>query len=567
MTCHSLRLKFWLDIFKWIKILHFPGDLAFQIAGVEKCDSANAATALEKRIPECFQSDPIRGENPHPGDDDAVLLNHSAHQPTKNLIRPKVGLDESRKSLALKANEALACIKEPNSNVPTKCSHYIFHPLCPAALIHNFSVIHKIDLARRLFLFNPPPSPQLFQPAIIHIEYGTPLALNPPTVHISAAPDPAKVLIIDDEIGPRESLRMLLKPSYQVHTAENVETGLQLLQEKRPDTIVMDIRMPGMNGIDGLRRIREIDPHLSVIMFTGFGALETAQEALRLGANDYINKPFDAVQMREVIGRNVERTRLQRQSEATAHELQELNERLRNELAQKERLASLGQASAEFVHDLSNPLTIVWGYVQILAKKLEQSGDGNNGERNASSSRELHIIEQNVRLCRELLTMWQSYGRVGAIKPKPISMSSIVQDVGQSVTGMASQNGVQLDCHIAEEELTVLGDPTQLTRALQNVIVNAIQAATEKHGKVVVNCREKDLYADIQVRDTGYGIAEDEIGKIFEPYFTTKQGKNGTGLGLYITKKVIDDHKGSIDVASTLGVGTTFTLRLPLHDK
>ena len=132
---------------------------------------------------------------------------------------------------------------------------------------------------------------------------------------------------------------------------------------------------------------------------------------------------------------------------------------------------------------------------------------------------------------------------------------------------MASQNGVQLDCEIAEEELTVLGDPTQLTRALQNVIVNAIQAATEQRGKVVVNCQEKDLYADIQVQDTGYGIAEEEIGKIFEPYFTTKQGKNGTGLGLYITRKVIDDHHGSIEVASTLGVGTTFTLRLPLHDK
>ena len=387
-------------------------------------------------------------------------------------------------------------------------------------------------------------------------------------MHISASPDPAKILIIDDEIGPRESLRMLLKPSYQVHTAENVETGLQLLQEKHPDTIVMDIRMPGINGIDGLRKIREIDPHLSVIMFTGFGALETAQEALRLGANDYINKPFDAVQMREVIGRNVERTRLQRQGEATAHELQELNERLRNELAQKERLASLGQASAEFVHDLSNPLTIVWGYVQILAKKLEQSGDGNNGGApNTSSSRELHIIEQNVRLCRELLTMWQSYGRVGAAKPKPVSVSGIVKDVGTSASSMASQSGVQLDCDIAEEECLILGDPTQLTRAVQNVIINAIQAASDKHGKVVVNCREKDLYADIQVRDTGYGIAEEEIQKIFEPYFTTKNAKNGTGLGLYITKKVMDDHHGSIDVESTLGVGTTFTLRLPLHDK
>lgn len=360
---------------------------------------------------------------------------------------------------------------------------------------------------------------------------------------------------------------MLLKPSYQVHTAENVETGLQILQEKRPDTIVMDIRMPGMNGIDGLRKIREIDPYLSVIMFTGFGALETAQEALRLGANDYINKPFDAVQMREVIGRNVERTRLQRQSQSTARELQDLNERLRNELAQKERLASLGQASAEFVHDLSNPLTIVWGYVQILSKKLEQSGDGNSSQLGTSSPRELQIIEQNVRLCRELLTMWQSYGKVGAAKSKPVSMSGIVQDVAKSVTGMAAQNGVQLDCHIAEQECIVLGDSIQLTRAVQNVIVNAIQAATDKRGKVVVNCREKDLYADVQVRDTGCGISEDEVGKIFDPYFTTKQGKNGTGLGLYITKKVIDDHHGSIDVQSTLGEGTTFTVRLPLHDR
>src|SRR5438477_12822813 len=129
---------------------------------------------------------------------------------------------------------------------------------------------------------------------------------------------------------------------------------------------------------------------------------------------------------------------------------------------------------------------------------------------------------------------------------------------------MASQTGVHLDCEITEQELTVLGDPTQLTRALQNVIVNAIQAAIDKRGKVVVNCREKDLYADVQVRDTGYGIAENELGKIFEPYFTTKQGKNGTGLGLYITKKVIDDHQGSIEVKSTPQIGTAFILRLPL---
>ena len=194
---------------------------------------------------------------------------------------------------------------------------------------------------------------------------------------MTVASDLPQILVIDDEVGPRESLRMLLKPSYQVHTADCVEAGLRLLRERNPDAIVMDIRMPGMTGIEGLRRIREIDPNLSVIMLTGFGALETAKEALRLGANDYISKPFDAREMQDVIGRNVERTRNYRTTESAAGEIKELNSRLLKELAQKERLASLGQASAEFVHDLGNPLTIVWGYVQLLAKKLEQSENGN----------------------------------------------------------------------------------------------------------------------------------------------------------------------------------------------
>src|SRR6202030_2390860 len=221
-----------------------------------------------------------------------------------------------------------------------------------------------------------------------------------------------QVLVIDDEMGPRESLRMLLKPDYNVHTADCVDAGIRLVHEKRPDTVVMDIRMPGVTGIEGLRKIREIDPHLSVIMLTGFGALETAQEALRLGANDYINKPFDAGEMRKVVGRNVERTRVHRAGERPAAEIKELNNRLLKELAQKERLASLGQASAEFVHDLGNPLTIVWGYVQLLAKKLEQSEKENGAK--SQNAKELQIIEQNVRLCRELLTMWQSYGSVEA---------------------------------------------------------------------------------------------------------------------------------------------------------
>ena len=379
-----------------------------------------------------------------------------------------------------------------------------------------------------------------------------------------ASTEPPQVLVIDDEIGPRESLRMLLKPNYQVHTADCVEAGIKLLKEKQPDTIIMDIRMPGMTGIEGLRQIREIDPHLSVIMLTGFGALETAKEALRLGASDYISKPFDAREMQEVIGRNVERTRIQRTSERAAAEIKELNNRLLKELAQKERLASLGQASAEFVHDLGNPLTIVWGYVQLLAKRLEKSEANGSNREDASSVKELAIIEQNVRLCRELLTMWQSYGSVEASPPKPISVTAILQEVIKGVTAMAIQNGVKLSVTICEDPCTLLGNAVQIKRAIQNVIINAVQASTEKKGSVTLNCTQKDFYVDLCIEDTGPGITSDEMGKIFDPYFTTKQAKSGTGLGLYITKKVVEDHNGSIKVDSTAGVGTTFTIRLPL---
>jgi two-component system sensor histidine kinase/response regulator len=372
-----------------------------------------------------------------------------------------------------------------------------------------------------------------------------------------------QVLVIDDEMGPRESLRMLLKPNYQVYTADNVEAGLRILREKKPDAVISDIRMPGTSGIDGLRKIREIDPNVAVIMLTGFGALETAKEALRLGANDYISKPFDAREMREVIGRNVERTRIQRTGVNASAEIKELNNRLLKELAQKERLASLGQASAEFVHDLGNPLTIVWGYVQLLAKKLEES-EKENGTTNETTAKELNITEQNVRLCRELLTMWQSYGSVEASPHKPISVAQIVREVVKGVGPMAVQSGIELHCDIGDDPCTLLGDSIQIMRAIQNVIINALQASTEKKGSVAVSCTCKDFYVDVRVEDTGYGIAPAQLAKIFDPYFTTKQGKSGTGLGLYITKKVVEDHNGSIKVDSTQHIGTTFTIRLPL---
>ena len=103
-----------------------------------------------------------------------------------------------------------------------------------------------------------------------------------------------KVLVIDDENGPRESLKMVLKYDYEVFLADRVAGGVELLREKEPDLVIMDIRMPEKSGIEGLQEIREINPFVSIVMLTGYGELETAQQAIRFGANDYLQKPFDA---------------------------------------------------------------------------------------------------------------------------------------------------------------------------------------------------------------------------------------------------------------------------------
>jgi signal transduction histidine kinase len=205
----------------------------------------------------------------------------------------------------------------------------------------------------------------------------------------------------------------------------------------------------------------------------------------------------------------------------------------------------------------------VWGYVQLLSKKLEES-EKENGAKGPTSAKELQIIEQNVRLCRELLTMWQSYGSEEAAPHKTISICSIVREVVKGVGPMAVQNGVELKGNLCEDSCTLLGNSVQMTRAIQNVIINAVQAAGEKKGAVTVNCLRKDFYVDVRVEDTGHGIGPEQLTKIFDPYFTTKQGKSGTGLGLYITKKVVEDHNGSIKVDSVPHVGTSFTIRLPL---
>jgi signal transduction histidine kinase len=372
-----------------------------------------------------------------------------------------------------------------------------------------------------------------------------------------------KVVVIDDEIGPRESLRILLKDQYDVHTAGSVREGMRLLAEYRPDTVVMDIRMPGRSGIEGLRDIRSIDPHVSVVMLTGYAVLETAQEALRLGANDYLKKPFDTAEMRKVIGTNVARTQVERRRATVARDLSELSLRLSAELAGKERMASLGQISSELVHDIRNPLTVVQGFVDLLNRQLESSKDG-TGRPSDEALRYLAVIEKNVKQCHELLETWQSFGKREPCSWETVSVAELVQDVVEGAAAMAERVGAELRTEPVEGQCVVVGDRTQLWRAVQNVVKNAIEALRAPGGKVSVGCRRTGGVVEIRVTDTGAGMTAEELHRVFEPYYSTKAPGKGMGLGLFITRKVIEDHRGVVTVESKPDEGTTMVIRLPV---
>ena len=371
------------------------------------------------------------------------------------------------------------------------------------------------------------------------------------------------VLVIDDERGPRESLRILLKNSFNVLCADSVDWGVQLLKESQPDAVVMDIRMPIKTGIDGLREIREIDPTVAVIMLTGFGTLETAQEAIRLGADDYLKKPFDAKEMEDVISRNVHRTQIERRRWRAEKELLMLNQQLQDELGEKERLAALGQKSAELVHDLRNPLTAVLGCSELLAEQLRRDKE-KLGESWSSANEYLEMIEKSVIRCKELADMWLALSRRDPQRLKPVLICELLGDVVKSAKQVASGRGVRIDCQIGGTGCEVAADTVQITRALQNVISNAVDAVTGvANGRIHVVCGQAGCEAEIRVEDNGCGMDEEQLKKVFEPFFTTKQ-VNGTGLGLFITKKVVEDHRGSIALHSKVNEGTNVLIRLPL---
>ena len=369
------------------------------------------------------------------------------------------------------------------------------------------------------------------------------------------------ILVIDDELGPRESLRFLLKDDYRVLCANTVERGLQLMREQSPDTVIMDIRMPGQDGIAGLREIRKLDSELAVIMLTGFAAVGTAQEAIRHEASDYMEKPFDASEMRRTVQRHVEQTRLRRKRSKLLNETDALDRRIR-ELQGKEWLAELGQSSGEFVHDLRNVLAMVTGSSSMLRLEVEELQ-----QRQANAPSEagyyLDTLENAMRRCVEMLDTWQRLIRQSPQQRTRFRVHEFVCASVESNRPAAQAVHAKLVCETLGDDVELLGDRVQLARVLTNLIQNAIHALPADNGLIRVRSEILDTSIRVSVADNGCGIPEENLQHIFSPDFTTRRTLGGMGLGLFIAQKVTRAHGGTLTVVSAVNRGSTFTLLLP----
>jgi len=368
-----------------------------------------------------------------------------------------------------------------------------------------------------------------------------------------------KILVIDDEQGPRESLRMVLKLDYEMFLADRVDGGIELLREEKPDLVIMDIRMPEKSGIEGLQEIREIDSHVSIIMLTGYGDLETAQKAIRFGANDYLQKPFDVDEIQETVKKYVGLAKLNKRKRRAQEEIQKMAQSLGREVGKTNKMTALGSASSELVHDLRNPLTIIRGYLDLLVYELKEKQEVNS----AGMDEYLDQIESNIERCTSMVESWRALGRMDFSQMQRLKLPKLLNDCFRDAAAH-SEISFTVETEGAEEQYEMLGERLQVRRALQNLIDNAVAAVGHQpEPAITVVCSMDNSDMEIQIKDNGCGVDMKALRWIFEPLDDAATIEKGMGLGLFITKKVLEGHRGTLRFESHVGEGTIVTVRVP----
>lgn len=372
-----------------------------------------------------------------------------------------------------------------------------------------------------------------------------------PAATFTASTEKPAVLVVDDEYGPRESIAFSLSSEFAVETAERAKEALAKLQSRSYAAVVMDIRMPEMDGIRALEELRKIDAHVSVIMLTGYGTLLTAQQAMVAGANQYLRKPPDIPELIEAVRKQTHATRVRRAQAQAATDAHNLNVALKREIEQSEPQVWQARASVELVHDLNNPLTVVIGYAALVAEEARvlSQKDPETGRKLSEYSL---MVEKAAEYCHHLSENW----RLASKQATEFVHVDLVQ-IALEVRQVIFFGNVAIQCE-GLPEAWVRGSKFELMRVFQNLFKNALEAGATR---LTVTFLQRGDSLELSIVDNGAGMNAELVKRALHGGFSSKA--SGTGLGLSICRHLAGTHGADFSLESAPGVGTTIKLVFP----
>jgi signal transduction histidine kinase len=350
----------------------------------------------------------------------------------------------------------------------------------------------------------------------------------------------ANILVIDDEVGMREGCRRALAPhGFQVTTAEHGAEGLQKLAEQRFDLVLLDAMMPGMGGLELLERIQAQDPDTVCVMITGYATVDLAAQAMKKGAQDFLPKPFTSDELLTAVHRGLE-------------------ERHRRQRMRLDAIES--RFMLVVVHELRNPAGVIRNYLQLM-----RAGYVNEDEWDEYLANLDQRAAQLLDMLDDLLELAHLKATTPPTSLKPVAVAELVEEVSHQLRPVAEAKGLEFVVKI-EARPTMLASAAHLRSLWMNLFKNAIHYTPSGHVRITLYEEQGQIVCS--VADSGIGISTDEITRIFQEFYRSETAKAdvplGTGLGLPIVNQILRTYQGSIQVDSTPGTGSTFTVHLPL---
>ena len=370
------------------------------------------------------------------------------------------------------------------------------------------------------------------------------------------------VLFVDDEKDICDVLSISLSDlGYKVYTAENGQEALRIIQEVNPPIVLTDIRMPVMDGIELLRRIKLQNPETEVIMVTGHGDMDLAIKSLKHEATDFIVKPIKDEALEIALKRALERISLRRQLREYTENLEELVQEKSAKLVQAERLAAVGETIAGLSHAIKNIAGGLEGGTFVLEKGIELD----NKDYISQGWEAVRFSFEKIKDLSVDLLNYAKFTDLNFIFSDP---NEPAREVAELMKTRAEKLGINLKMDLSSDLKTIRLDPDAIHHCLLNLVTNSIDAvlgedSSDTPKEVLLETTKPEGWGvEYKVTDNGCGMPDGVREKLFTSFFSTK-GATGTGIGLMITKKVVDAHEGVIQSETEEGVGSVFTIRLP----